>query len=99
MHEASRSTNADDEHDPEGSTIAYERAQLEALADATRVTRDGLRDALRRMDTGEYGVCTVCGAPIPAARLAVRPQATACVEHASVPAGWIGAWSRSSRGS
>ena len=26
--EASRGSNADDEHDPEGATIAYERAQV-----------------------------------------------------------------------
>src|SRR4051812_46583337 len=31
---ASRDSNADDEHDPEGQTIAYERAQLTASADA-----------------------------------------------------------------
>ena len=28
---ASRDTNADDEHDPEGATIAFERSQIEAL--------------------------------------------------------------------
>ncbi len=31
MVAASRDTNADDEHDPEGTTIAFERAQLAAL--------------------------------------------------------------------
>src|SRR6185369_14225527 len=34
--DASRFTNADDEHDPEGSTIAFERAQLTALLMAAR---------------------------------------------------------------
>ncbi len=29
--EASRDANADDEHDPEGATIAFERAQVAAL--------------------------------------------------------------------
>src|SRR6188768_1925072 len=29
--DASRDSNADDEHDPEGATIAFERAQVEAL--------------------------------------------------------------------
>ena len=28
---ASRDTNADDEHDPEGATIAFERAQVDAM--------------------------------------------------------------------
>jgi hypothetical protein len=31
MVAASRDTNADDEHDPEGATIAFERSQIEAL--------------------------------------------------------------------
>src|SRR3954454_3033770 len=30
--DASRDSNADDEHDPEGATIAFERAQGDALA-------------------------------------------------------------------
>ena len=30
---ASRSSNADDEHDPEGATIAFERQQVAALLD------------------------------------------------------------------
>ena len=33
---ASRDSNADDEHDPEGQTIAYERSQLAALTRAAR---------------------------------------------------------------
>lgn len=34
--EASRDSNADDEHDPEGQTIAFERAQLAAMTDQAR---------------------------------------------------------------
>ena len=33
---ASRASNADDEHDPEGATVGYERAQLTALLAAAR---------------------------------------------------------------
>ena len=33
---ASRSSNADDEHDPEGATIAFERQQVAALLEAAR---------------------------------------------------------------
>ena len=33
---ASASSNADDEHDPEGATIAFERQQLAALLDQAR---------------------------------------------------------------
>jgi DnaK suppressor protein len=79
LFEASRSSNADDEHDPEGSTIAYERAQLTAVLDAARRHLADIDDALGRLDAGTYGMCEVCGGPIPVARLEVRPFARTCV--------------------
>ena len=79
MFEASRSSNADDEHDPEGSTIGYERAQLTAVRDAARRRLADQDDALRRLDDGTYGICEVCGKPIPGERLAARPSARTCV--------------------
>ncbi|MET8230625.1 TraR/DksA C4-type zinc finger protein [Micromonospora sp. NPDC005298] len=79
LFEASRSSNADDEHDPEGSTIAFERAQLSAVLDATRRRLAELDVALSRVDAGSYGVCERCSRPIPAERLAARPSARTCV--------------------
>jgi DnaK suppressor protein len=79
VFEASRSSNADDEHDPEGATIAFERAQLTATLAATLQRAAELRAALVRFDEGAYGVCERCGKPIAAARLAVRPDARTCV--------------------
>jgi DnaK suppressor protein len=76
---ASESSNADDEHDPEGSTIAFERAQLTALLAAGRRRIADLDDALERSAAGTYGGCERCGRPIPAERLAARPFATTCV--------------------
>lgn len=74
--EASSASNADDEHDPEGATIAFERAQLDAtIADVRRQQVD-LGEALSRLDDGSYGRCIVCGLPIPEARLRARPSAT-----------------------
>lgn len=76
---ASEDSNADDEHDPEGATIAFERAQLSAqLAHA----RSGLADAhaaIARAADGTYGRCAVCGRAIGAARLDARPTTTTCV--------------------
>ncbi|MGW3612227.1 TraR/DksA family transcriptional regulator [Micromonospora sp. NPDC005163] len=83
LFEASRSSNADDEHDPEGSTIAFERAQLTAVLDATRRRLSELDVALRRVEAGTYGVCERCSRPIPAERLAARPSASRCVGCAS----------------
>ncbi|MEU4337054.1 TraR/DksA C4-type zinc finger protein [Micromonospora lupini] len=83
LFEASRSSNADDEHDPEGSTIAFERAQLSAVLDAARRRLTELDVALNRVDAGTYGVCERCLRPIPAERLAARPSARTCVACAS----------------
>nr|BFE58508.1 TraR/DksA C4-type zinc finger protein [Dactylosporangium thailandense] len=79
VFEASRESNADDEHDPEGSTIAYERAQLTAVLAATRRRLADLDDALARLDAGTYGICERCGRPIPPERLLARPAARTCV--------------------
>jgi RNA polymerase-binding transcription factor DksA len=80
---ASLESNADDEHDPEGATIGFERAQLDATIASTSEQVARLKAALERIDAGTYGVCEVCGSAIPEARLEVRPDATRCVQHAS----------------
>lgn len=76
---ASQDSNADDEHDPEGSTIGYERAQLTAVLASTRRRLTDLDEALARLDAGVYGSCERCGRPIPADRLAILPFARTCV--------------------
>jgi RNA polymerase-binding transcription factor DksA len=80
--DAAEGSNADDEHDPEGSTIAYERSQLGALVNQTQGHLDEIDAALARLAAGTYGRCEVCGRQIPAARLEARPTARTCVEHA-----------------
>ena len=81
--EASEGSNADDEHDPEGATIAFERSQVDALA---RQAREHLREidaALARLDAGDYGTCERCGRPISAGRLEARPTARTCIDCAA----------------
>ncbi len=76
---SSRDSNADDEHDPEGHTIAFERSQVTAL---TRQAQEHLAEvdaALTRVADGTYGVCERCGRRIPEARLEARPTARTCV--------------------
>ncbi|NUS40647.1 MAG: TraR/DksA family transcriptional regulator, partial [Terrabacter sp.] len=80
--DATEGSNADDEHDPEGSTIAYERSQLGALVDQTREHLVEVDAALERLEAGTYGRCEVCGSAIPAERLEARPTARTCVQHA-----------------
>jgi RNA polymerase-binding protein DksA len=80
MMAASEDSNADDEHDPEGATIAFERQQLAALL-AQAQTRVGDVDrALVQLQDGAYGVCERCGRPIGAERLEARPSARTCID-------------------
>jgi RNA polymerase-binding transcription factor len=79
MIAAAQTSNADDEHDPEGATIAFERQQVSALLDQAKSTRARLERAVVLLDDGEYGRCERCGAAIPAERLAARPGTTTCV--------------------
>ena len=76
---ASRDTNADDEHDPEGATIAFERSQISALARQARAHLEQVEAAVERLDEGTYGRCAQCGADIGDARLEARPAAATCI--------------------
>ena len=76
---ASESSNADDEHDPEGSTIAFERQQVAALLAQVRRSGEALRRAADDVRAGTYGRCEVCGGAIAPERLEARPQARTCI--------------------
>jgi RNA polymerase-binding transcription factor DksA len=82
---ASADSNLDDEHDPEGSTVAYERAQVGALLASAREHLDDVDRALTRLEAGLYGTCERCGATIAPQRLSARPVARTCLRCASGP--------------
>lgn len=82
IFESSRDSNADDEHDPEGQTIAFERSQLAAMTDQALAHLAEVDAALERAENGTYGVCEVCRQPIAPGRLEARPTARTCVQHA-----------------
>jgi DnaK suppressor protein len=76
---ASRDSNADDEHDPEGATIAFERSQLSALVQQARDHVAEIDEAIGRLAARTYGVCQACGQPIGTDRLMARPVARTCI--------------------
>jgi DnaK suppressor protein len=78
--EAAGQANADDEHDPEGATIAFERQHIAALLSQARDQLSQVDNAISRLDVGRYGTCEKCGRPIGAERLAARPTATTCID-------------------
>ena len=80
----------DDEHDPEGHTIAYERQQVAALLREARGHLASLDLAIERLGAGTYGTCEVCGRQIAPARLASRPAASTCVACAGAGAQVLG---------
>lgn len=80
---ARQNSNVDDEHDPEGATIAFELSQAAALLRQSNATLGQVEAALVRIADGSYGHCEVCGAPIAEARLEARPWTPYCIDHAS----------------
>jgi len=79
MVAASRDTNADDEHDPEGATIAFERSQVEALVRQAQRHLEEIEAAIERLEAGTYGRCELCGEAIGRERLEARPAARICI--------------------
>jgi len=73
----------DDEHDPDGATLAFEQSLAAGLlAQAVAYLAD-VDLALERLLAGVHGVCERCGRPIPKARLEARPTARCCVRCAT----------------
>jgi DnaK suppressor protein len=81
--DSASSTTGDDEHDPEGATIGFERAQAQALQAQAVANLEAIDEALARVAAATYGVCVVCGQPISADRLEARPEASQCIACAS----------------
>ena len=80
---AAKDIPADDEHDPEGTTVSVERANEVAMLAAAENSMIELVEARERLDDGAYGICENCGNPIPAARLEIRPETRFCVNCAA----------------
>jgi DnaK suppressor protein len=80
---------AEDFDEPGGDAAvdAAERQQARAMAAEVRQILDLVKEALRRMEDGSYGVCDVCSKPIPAARLQLIPWTTRCAKCAAGGAG------------
>jgi RNA polymerase-binding transcription factor DksA len=81
--DATGSSNTDDEHDPEGATIAFERQHIAALLAQSRDRLTQIDASLRKLAEGTYGRCETCSHPIAPARLAAQPAATTCITCAS----------------
>jgi len=81
--EGSELTSTDDEHDPEGATIAYERAQASALLRQARLDHDALLVTRRQLLGDRRVVCVDCGRAIDLERIAALPTTRRCVRCAA----------------
>jgi DnaK suppressor protein len=70
----------DDEHDPEGHTIAFERSQLTGLRDAYLRSIEELNAAEQRLDDARSALCSRCQQRIPLERRLAVPTTTLCVD-------------------
>ncbi len=57
----------------------YALAEPEVSYGGSSIELHELRQAMQRLDAGEYGICTACHQPIPLARLRVMPATQRCV--------------------
>ncbi|NND02701.1 MAG: hypothetical protein HKN91_07935 [Acidimicrobiia bacterium] len=73
----------DDEHDPEGHTLAWERQQIASLLAEAREKLADIETAGERADVGNYGKCEACGRHIAAERLDALPATRVCIRCAT----------------
>ena len=76
---AARAEWTDEEHDPEGFALTFEWQHAEGARAQYESELLELDAAEARVTSGTYGICEVCGRPIPPAQLELRPARTTCV--------------------
>jgi len=64
----------------EQATEAENDQVLSTIADESRHEADSVREALKRIALGRYGICDQCGAAISEARLNALPHTGQCID-------------------
>jgi DnaK suppressor protein len=67
----------------EQATQTENNEVLDSLGNAARTERAMVREAIARIDSGQYGLCEVCGSPISKERLKAIPFSIMCIKCAS----------------
>jgi DnaK suppressor protein len=65
----------------EGTSMAVDRLAAVSTQEHLLAMLDDVRRAQQNVTDGTYGICEVCGEPIPEERLEARPWVTRCVAH------------------
>jgi RNA polymerase-binding transcription factor DksA len=72
-----------DQNVEEQATQAENNEVLDDLGNAARTEMEMVKQAIARIDIGQYGLCQVCGKPISKERLKVVPYSSLCIKCAS----------------
>ena len=64
----------------EQATESENAEVLAALEDETSATIANIKNSLKRMEEGSYGICAVCGIDIPDERIKALPYTDKCFE-------------------
>lgn len=80
VRQARGDSTADDEHDPEGSTLTSDWSRIAAIVIAAEAQRTAIQLAFARLQAGTYGRCLNCGGPIAEERLLILPEAELCID-------------------
>ena len=83
LHDEAAAERVPDPTTAEGGTLSYEYELLRQIDAAALEEVHQIDDALAKMRAGEYGLCEVCGEPIPMERLKALPHSIKCVPCAS----------------
>jgi DnaK suppressor protein len=67
----------------ERATDLENQAALEAIENSERHEIHQIKEALKRISEGTYGICAQCGADIDPKRLQALPTATRCISCAA----------------
>ncbi len=65
----------------DGTSMAVDRLAAVSTQEHLLAMLQDIRRARDRVADGGYGLCELCGAPIPDERLEVLPWAVRCVQH------------------
>ena len=69
-----------DQHLADHAADMLDRELDDTIGENAELVLRAIDEALQRIDDGTYGLCAVCGKPIPEERLDAVPYATLCIE-------------------
>lgn len=83
LRESTGELSSVDNHPADIGTETYERGRDQAVDEHQSNELDQINYALDRIEDSSYGICEICGKPIPYERLEAIPHTTLCIEDAA----------------